>query len=578
MKKRMQILLFCLLFVSLMVMLEGCGSAATPEPTPAPEEGEIPEPTAAAPTEVPEEEIEEPEEQVAEEEIVTVRYGLMEEPDCLYSYYHCATIFFLSELHMEGLNALGPNCRPIPRLAKSIELSEDELTRTIKLQEGATWNDGEPLDATDLVAFFDWITPLPLSEWHMTTLHAVSWDAIDENTFQFTTAEPLAGWENGSAVFDWVVPPQIYADMDDDEFWSYATDDPVTAGPYKIVEWNRGSYIVFEARPEYWAGKPPVDRAVAQFYGNPDAMINALSAGEIDVIPNGIPPQYVEQLEVDPNITVVEQPGGRLLFLTFNMSEGGNKHPAIEDPKVREAIEYAINKQQIIDVSLYGKGMICPMASNCGPMYGWHVDPSAEPTPYDAEKAKSILDEAGYLDTDGDGVRETPDGEPLVFRLIFDLDFPPNESAAEYVSSYLAEIGIDTEVTAMEHGTLWSFAIYEHDFDIIIRQQVNELDPGLDDWPYGCWSAEGGGGNVSGFCDPEFDDLVLEIRHTMGDERLDLIHEEQRILAEVRPEFYLAGVTAIGAYRSDRLEIPHDACPYWSMLLGYYPIMNTVVK
>lgn len=564
-----------LAFVSILLMIAACAPTPSPEISEPTDVGEPVEPTEVQATEP--EEPAEPEE--PEQEMVTFRYGFLEEPDCMHSYYHCSTIFFMSEPIMEGFNALGPNCEPIPRLAASIDISEDGLTRTIHLLEGVTWNDGEPLDATDIEAFFDWITPQSISEWHMTTLHAESWEAVDDHTFTYTTDAPLAGWEQGSAVFDWVVPPQVYADMTEDEFWAYSTDHPVTAGPYEITEWNRGSYIIFDARSDYWAGKPPVDRAVAQFFANADGMVNALLAGDIDVIPNGIPPQYYDQLDADPNITVVEQPGGRLMFLTFNMSETGNKHPALEDVKVREAIDYAIDKQQIIDVSLYGRGILCPMASNCGPIYyDDYADPTAEVTAYEPDTARSILDEAGYVDNDGDGVREMSDGTPLNFRLIYDLDFPPNESAADLVSNYLAEVGISTEVTAMEHGTLWSFAIYEKDYDLIVRQQVNELDPGLDDWPYACWSAEGGGGNVSGYCNPELDSLILEIRHTMGPERVELIHQEQELLATVRPEFYLAGVNALGAYRNDRMEVPHDACPYWSMLLGYYPLMNTIVK
>lgn len=558
------------------LLITACGTAATPAPpsqeaiASPPAEGEAPTAPSLGPVAT-----------QGEQEPTLMRVGWIEEPDCMYSYYHCATIFdFMPDLIMEGFKAFGPNCDSLPQLAEAIDYSDDGRTITIHLREGATWNDGEPLDATDVAAFFDFVSELDLAAWHITTANAESWRVVDEHTFEFTNSVPISpeALESGSAVWDWVVPPQVYGEMDEDAFWDYGTDQPVTAGPYVLTEWNRGSYMIFDARPDYWAGKPPVDRVVVQFFANTDALVNALLAGEIDVIPDDILPQYYEQLAQDPNLEIVEQPAGRYLGLFFNMSEAGTADPAIHDPNVREAIDYAINRQQIIDVSLFGKGIICPPGSACGPTYAKDLDPDLEATPYDPDTAVSLLEQAGYSDVDGDGIRETPDGEPLVLRLFYNQDFPPNQSASDLVADYLAAVGIEAQPTAMEHGTLVSAAIYEHDFDMIISQEIPEIDPATDDWPWGCWSAEGGGGNISGYCNPVLDEVIFQILTTTGDERTQNIREEQRILATDRPELYLAGITSIGAYRQDKFEMPHDACPYWIMLSGWYPLMNTTVR
>jgi peptide/nickel transport system substrate-binding protein len=569
--------LLSLLALAAVLALAACGPVGTQAPTP--EQAAATQRPASTEAEAPTAPSEEGEQPETEPNIM--RIGWIEEPDCMFSYYHCATIFdFMPDLIMEGLKAFGPNCDSVPQLAESIDYSDDGLTITVHLREGATWSDGEPLDANDLAAFFDFVNRLDLAEWHVTTAHAESWRVVDDNTFEFTNSVPIApeALESGAAVWDWVVPPQVYAEMDEDAFWDYGTDAPVTAGPYVLTEWNRGSYMIFDARPDYWAGKPPVDRVIVQFFANTDALVNALLSGEIDVIPDDILPQYYEELATDPNLEIVEQPAGRYLGLFFNMSTSGTAHPAIQDASVRESIDYAIDRQQIIDVSLFGKGVICPIGSACGPMYAKGLDPDLAPTPYDPDMAAQILDEQGYVDSDNDGIRESPDGEPLAFRLYFNQDFPPNQSASDLVSEYLSAVGIDAQPTAMEHGTLVSAAIYEHDFDMIISQEIPEIDPATDDWPWGCWSAEGGGGNISGYCNPELDDLVFQILTTTGAERTDLIQEEQRILASDRPEIFLAGITSIGAYRQDKFEIPRDACPYWIMLSGWYPLMNTTVK
>lgn len=130
-----------------------------------------------------------------------------------------------------------------------------------------------------------------------------------------------------------------------------------------------------------------------------------------------IPPETYDALVSDPNITVEEKEpfDGVLYWLVFNLYEGGLKHSAVDDPAVREAIDYAINKQQIVDVGLLGHGSLLPT--------GWigktdvELNPEIEITPYDPAMAIQILDEAGYLDTDGDGVRETPEGDPVALPL-----------------------------------------------------------------------------------------------------------------------------------------------------------------
>jgi peptide/nickel transport system substrate-binding protein len=406
---------------------------------------------------------------------------------------------------------------------------------------------------------------------------------VDEYTFQFTTTEPMGAFLTLDAIWLWPVPPHIWGEMDEDGLWEFPEEiPPVTTGPYTLTEWEKGSHMAFAANEDYYGGKPPIDLIYVQFYANETALLNALIAGEIDVIPSDITPQSYESLESEPNITMVESPPGAMLSLEINVSDIGVVHPALKDKMVRHAIDYAIDKQQVIDVVLLGKGILCPNGGlNCGPNHEWFLDPSQKPTPYDPELAVKILDDNGYLDTDGDGIRETPAGQELVFRLYYQVESQIALGASGMVGDMLREIGIGIETTALEFATLQDAAYTQRDYDLAMYVWVGELDPAGADYLYSCWSSEPGSGlNFPGYCNPEYDALVQEHFFTIGlENRLPVAYEAQRVLAEDRPEIVIAGLNQIGAYRNDRFVLPTDPCDNLGFLLGWYPIMNaTQVK
>jgi peptide/nickel transport system substrate-binding protein len=259
------------------------------------------------------------------------------------------------------------------------------------------------------------------------------------------------------------------------------------------------------------------------------------------------------------------------------MYEGGMRHPAIGDKAVREAIDYAIDKQQIVDVALLGHGSLCPNAWYCGPFVEKWIDPSFTVTPFDLDTANQILDQAGYLDSDGDGVRETSDGQPLEFRLFFATEFPEGELISRMLSDWMGQIGIAVAAEAQERATLNDFVYYQRDYDTVVRVWSEEVDPAIYDFAYSCWSAEPGTGlNPTGWCNEEVDELTYLQLTTLGDEnRQPIVFAQDAILREERPKIYLAGLDYIGAYNHTRFEVPHDACSQLGMMLGWYGTFNT---
>jgi peptide/nickel transport system substrate-binding protein len=319
---------------------------------------------------------------------------------------------------------------------------------------------------------------------------------------------------------------------------------------------------------------------VIQQYANWDALINALLAGEIDLTDNAMPVQYFEVLDPEPLIRVVSRPPGYYYALAFNVSAKGTKHPAIDDPAVREAIDYAVDRQKLIEVALLGHGIQCPTDWACGPFVEALQDPSLEVTPYDVEIAKGILDKAGYLDGDGDGIRETAEGKPLEFRLFFDVNNPTQFSAAELISDGLAVIGINVEMEGLESGTLFTTVTGTRDFDMFILYMVGEVLPQNADFYFSCWSSEEGEGtfNYSGYCNEEMEGLIAQLFETIDpDDRLEVVHQISRKLNQERPLLMLAGEYTMQAYRSDRFSFREDYCPGTQGMWDWYSLLNAEV-
>lgn len=560
------------------LILTAC-KAATPEATSEPTE--VPTAEESVPTETQEEAVEtKPTETQEEKEEVVLRVGILSDLPC-WNPYSCFSGIETNWLLYDRIADAGPEpgCDPVPGLANSWEHSEDYKTWTLHLDEGITFHDGNPFTAQSLVDHVKWVQSTSINYWYFETMMMESIEAVDELTVEYTTSEPISISPDFNYIWYYVVPPYIWEEFDDSSLWSHVYDPPIGTGPYMMTEHAKGEYIIWEAYDDYHRGKPPIDKMIWQIYSNEEAMINALLSGEIDSTYMDVSPQYVSVLSEDENITVEEKPGAINFNLYFNTVEDSSRHPAIADEAVREAIDYAIDKQQIVDVALLGHGITCPTNWACGPMFEGEVNPELEIVPYDLNKAKQILDDAGYTDSDSDGVRETPDGQPLEFRLFIHQEVSAELTMADSIKGWLSEIGIVLNTEALEDAT-WQNMVGERDYDLAIGTMKPDIDPGALDFYYSCWSADAGtsGNNAAGYCNPVVDDKVAEYVYSSDpEEALEAIFEAQRIMNEDRPFITLAAVNSVQAYRSDRFEFPSDTC-HWTGIIGSQGLMNAVVK
>lgn len=513
-------------------------------------------------------------------EPVTLRVGTLTELDCT-NPFSCAWWWWYTEGYIyESFTLYGPDCELVPVLAKSMELSDDGLTWTIELQEGVSFSDGEPFNAETLKAFWDWYTSVDPGGWYPSGLYTVSSKALDENTFQFTTEIPVGAFDVYDSRFQVPYPAHIWSEFDDETLWDYENVPPIGTGPYVMTEWKPGESFILEAREDYWGGEPPIERVVIQLYSNWDALINALLAGEIDLTDNAMPVQYFDVVDQEPSTTVIARPPGYYYALYFNVAENGSQHPAILDPIVRQAIDMAIDRRQIIDVALFGHGITCPTDWACGPFIEDLQDPSLEVTAFDLEGANALMDDAGYVDNDGDGIRETEDGQPLSLRLYFDVAHPTQFTMAEMISDWLPLIGIEVDLEGFESATLLNSITGERDYDMFILYMVGEVLPQNVDFYFSCWSSEEGEGtfNYSGYCEEEFDELIIQLLEKVDPaERLEALSKVSQKLNEERPFIMIAGENTMQAFRSDRFLFPQDYCPGTQGMWDWYSLLNASV-
>jgi len=517
--------------------------------------------------------------EVSQEELVVLRVGGMSDIDGWNPWFNTSP-YILGSLVLEGFTDHGPSTEgfpAVPRLADSWEVSEDGLTWTIHLHEGITFSDGTPVDANTVKEYLDWLsTEEMLFGFINTASNIASVEVIDDLTLQYTNFEPMISSAENDFPIMYILPPYIWTELGEDLF-TFENAEMIGTGPYVIAEYVPGSHIIFDAREDYYGGKPIIDRIIYKIYTNNDALVNALISGEIDLTMPDLPPEALDTLSEDPNITIVEKFPLGTYDLAFNMSDSGIGHQALKDPAVRLAIDQAIDKHQIVDLIFLGHATAGPTNWAVGPYFEDKLNPDLTITPYNPNAAMQTLDDAGYLDTDGDGVRETPEGEPLEFRLLYATDYAPSQTMTERITDWLSEIGIKVNAEAVDFGTWFYSVIEERDFDMTINRRLSDCDPASLTNTLYTLAADESGYYPTGSVSQEIDDLIYAYMFSTDDDRWELIFEAQRLLNEERLFITLAGTHQIQAYRNDHFIFPGDVTHVDIGLLALEGVLNVEV-
>jgi peptide/nickel transport system substrate-binding protein len=368
----------------------------------------------------------------------------------------------------------------IPGLAASWKKSNGGKTYTYTLREGLKWSDGTPLTSED-VAYT--INRGRTEEWlnYSSTVANITATAPNPRTVVLTSKVPDPKLPTMDV---YILPKHIWEKQDAKAVTKYAALDGVGSGPFTLVTLKRGQFWRLKANPTYWGGAPKVDEVVFRLFNNSDAMVAALKKGEIDAA-HQVPAQSFEDLSNTDGIVTVEGEQGGFNEIAVNGGrpqdqrvEGiGNGHPALSDIKFRRAIAHAIDKQTLVDKVYVGLGRPgATVSPSANPKWLPEV-PAEKQLGFDLAQAKEILDAAGYKDTNGDGIREMPDGGKNIV-LIYMVRSESQTAApdAEFVSGWLKEIGIGTKLKTVNDSKLTEI-IGKGDYDMFEWGWTPFVDP-----------------------------------------------------------------------------------------------------
>ena len=448
-----------------------------------------------------------------------------------------------------------------PGLAESWEASNNGKTYTYTLREGLTWSDDTPLTAEDIAYTInrsreeDWLN-------YSSTVANLTAEAPDARTVVVTSKvnDPRLP---GLSLY--IVPKHVWEKVPADEVGTYAALDGVGSGPFTLSEWKKGQFWRMEANPNFWRGQVAIDEVVFRVFRNADAMVAALRSGELDAA-HAVPESSFPDLGTEEGIVAVAGEQGGFDYLVLNSYDDrpprdtdafDAPHPALTDPTFRQAIAHAIDKDTLVERVL--NGIATPGTTmSTSPNPNWIPELTEEETyEFDLEKAKQILEDAGYTDSDGNGIREY-EGEDINLRYALRSESENSKPYAEFITGWLEQIGISTTLSTYDDGQLIE-AAGKGDFDLYVWGWTPFVDPdpllsyfkcdqiSLDESDFSNYY------NDTGLCDPEYDKLYTQQNTELDpDARQTLVHDMLKRFYTSASYIVTATSPDLQAYRTDR--------------------------
>jgi peptide/nickel transport system substrate-binding protein len=458
------------------------------------------------------------------------------------------------ELNLDGSFTLN--------LADSVERSDDGLVYTYKIKDGIKWHDGQPLTAEDVAFTYNLYKDTPeypyLNGYYTTYFDSI--EATENNEVVLTLTEAIPNIES-QLVFLYVLPKHIWEGVNKIE---YENIEMIGSGPFKMTEYAQNEFVRLTANKEHFATPPKVDEVIFQTFENQDALVQAIKTGQVDMITE-MPNTAVVTLKTAENVElVVGSPlSPSISDIVFNQTAEENcpkdaggictGHPALRDRDVRLALAHATDKQKIIDVILLGLG--APGLTLIPDGLGVWYNDSLKDYEFDIAKANQILDDAGYLDTDSDGVREMPDGSrPLTFRMNWPSDSITAPRMAELISEMWGQVGVTLEMQAVDPDALTAQCCPAFDFDILLWGWGSDPDPSALLYVYTTESIPTGS-SETGYSNPAYDELYAQQQVELDFEaRKEIVWKMQEIVHEDVVYIIPYYEQSTQAFRTDRFK------------------------
>jgi len=357
----------------------------------------------------------------------TFRFGRGEDSvtfDPVATFYN-ADIWLLQNVYEQLLRVAPSGTDLEPSLATAWERSEDGLTYTFHLRPGVTFHDGSPLKASDVKFSMERAKNDPNNIWTFTLVALKEVTAPDDATVVATLDQPWAPFLADIAMFNCAVMPEAWVKANDKRV---ATEMNGT-GPFTFVEFKQGQYVLLKKNPNYWdAGLPYLDEVKIPYVADDNARILQLQGGDLHGMFN-VPTGRVEELAADPNLQVLQLPSSYSQYVVLN-----HKQPPLDDVNVRLALNYATDKQTLIQVALFGNGVEATSFMPQGALYWNDTQPGF---PFDLDKAKDYLAKS-----------KVPNGFPIEFQYL--AGNAEIEQLATAIKDMWTQIGVDVTIAPTE--------------------------------------------------------------------------------------------------------------------------------
>jgi peptide/nickel transport system substrate-binding protein len=409
----------------------------------------------------------------------------------------------------DSLVRRAPDGSPVPRLAESWERVNDTTWR-FKLRKGVKFHNGEPFNAEAVRINFERMNKPPFNA--VQQLHdqtgLTDVKVVDEYTIDLVTKEPTVN------MLYWLAEAFIGAPkyMTDTPADVVATK-PVGSGPYKFVEWRKGDRVVLAANADYFGGAPAIKDLVFRVIPETSSRVNELRAGTVDIAV-GLTPDSAANAKTDKSDVVVVE-GLRKMHMGISIK---GEQPALKDPRVRQALNHAVDVPTIIKTLM--RGSTSPLLSIVNPP---NNNPELKTLAYDPAKAKALLAEAGFAK-----------GFPLTIE--WSTRYPGGKEVSEVVAAYLQQVGIQPKVEAVELGKFREGLGKANLKGIYYQGWAALINPSVELVILTCGHVD----NSSGYCNPDYDKLVKQAATTLDDaKRKELELAAQKIIWNDAPWLYL---------------------------------------
>lgn len=438
----------------------------------------------------------------------------------------------------DGLLKYDKDLNLVGNLAERWTVSDDNLSITFTLKDGVKWADGKPLTAHDVMATYQTIIdPKTITPYSGDFKMVTQAEVLDNLTFKVTYNKPFA-----PALSSWtqsILPKHKLEGVDINT--SELKTTPLGTGPYILEKWESGKDIVLKANPSHFDGEPYITYERTRYIPDSDTQFLELSAGKLDFM--GLTPlQFTRQIQTLGKFNSYKYLSNGYTYVGFNL-----KHPIFKDKIVRQALSYATPRDLLIKAVLMGQGqtLSCPFKPGT-----WAYNTNIQPYTYNLEKAKSMLTDAGWKDSDGNGILDKEiDGKftPFSFTLVTNQGNSLRTKTAEILQQEFKKLGIEMKIQTQEWSTFVANTINAKNFEAFILGWSLSPEPDPFDIFHSSKTNQGEF-NVVSFSNHEADEMMEKARSTFDQaERKKYLDRFQEILHDEQPYLFLYAPYALVA-------------------------------